>query len=136
MNFTDLERRLHPAEELRRGDWHRHKRGGGWIENSAVVAATAYIGPYAIVLRRAHVLDEAEIRDDTIVTAGAIVAGRVYAGGKSRIGDLAKISGTARIIDADVGGYAVIAEGLLTGTVYRPRSLQAWKTWKAAILVR
>jgi hypothetical protein len=136
MKFEDLERRLQPPEELNRRDWRKHKNGGGWVEKSATVAPTAFVGPKAMVLRAAQVLDSAQIMGETIVTAGAIVAGRVHAAGKSRIGDLARVSGTTRLLDVDIGGYAVLTQGELVGIVYRPRDLPAKKGWKKAQLVR
>ena len=29
--------------------WHRHSNGGGWVENTAYVDVSAFIGPDALV---------------------------------------------------------------------------------------
>jgi hypothetical protein len=136
MKFEDLDTRLHPARELSRRDWRRHRNGGGWVERSATVARTAFVGPEALVLGSAQVLDDVQITDQAIITASAVVSGHVYVGGKSRIGDLARISGSTRIVDTEIGGYAVITEGELTGKVYRPRGQSAQTAWKKAALIR
>lgn len=36
--------------------WHQHPNGGGWVQNTATVAETAYIGEGAIVSGDAVVL--------------------------------------------------------------------------------
>ena len=35
--------------------YHKHKNGGGWVEDTATVAATAYVGPSAVVSDNAKV---------------------------------------------------------------------------------
>ena len=39
--------------------WHRHKNGGGLVQDTATVERTAYVGPNAAVSGRAQVYGEA-----------------------------------------------------------------------------
>ena len=34
---------------LRDEDQHQHSNGGGWVANTATVAKSVYVGPFAIV---------------------------------------------------------------------------------------
>ena len=75
---------------------HRHKNGGGWVQESARVDETAYVGPDAMVLDRARVLgnarvegfavvmDDAVLKDNAKVFGGALVNGRAVMEGYSR----------------------------------------------------
>ncbi len=65
---------------------HRHPNGGGWVAESAKVAATAYVGPEAMVLDGASVLDNAVLEDYAVVSGPGVV-----------IKDQAKVSGGAFI---------------------------------------
>ena len=97
---TDPEQRQHVEEVLavmaeeksRYGQaaaWHlknmkgkRHPNGGGWVADTATVAATAYVGPDAMVLDEAKVLDDAVIEDFVIVYGNAIFKDNARAYGK------------------------------------------------------
>ena len=46
MTLQDLQDDFPDATE---STWHQHPNGGGWIENTAYVDASAYVGPYAVV---------------------------------------------------------------------------------------
>jgi len=58
-------------ESMARGK--RHPNGGGWVQDSAKVDATAYVGPNAMVLDNAQVLGNASIEDFAVVRGSAIV---------------------------------------------------------------
>lgn len=74
---------------------HPHSNGGGWVANTACVAATVYVGPQARVFGEATVLDYAEIRDRAEVSGHAMVRGRVH------VCNRAKVQGHA-VIEDDV----------------------------------
>ena len=57
---------------LRNSKGKRHANGGGWVADSAEVAATAYVAPHAMVLDTAKVLDNAVI-DDYVIAYGDVV---------------------------------------------------------------
>lgn len=44
-----------------RPGWHRHPNGGGWVEDTATVDETAYVGPDARVYGAARVSGNAEV---------------------------------------------------------------------------
>ncbi len=74
-----LEAALVGLDDHEAAQWHltnskgkRHANGGGWVADSAEVAATAYVGPHAMVLDTAKVLDNAVI-DDYVIAYGDVV---------------------------------------------------------------
>lgn len=69
---------------------HLHSNGGGWVQNSASVASSVYVGPTALVLGNAVLTDNvrvektAIVRDgqlsgNTIVSDNALITGGSYA---------------------------------------------------------
>ncbi|MEH2919581.1 Svx/AvrXca family virulence/avirulence protein [Samsonia erythrinae] len=58
---------------------HRHANGGGWVSQSANVAPTAYVGPYARVIG-GNVMDNARIEDRATILSGT-VEGHAVVGG-------------------------------------------------------
>ncbi|MGA8504127.1 MAG: hypothetical protein WB762_00820 [Candidatus Sulfotelmatobacter sp.] len=62
MNFAQLRARLKLPDGAE-NDWHRHentlpggvKKQGGWVENTASVAASVFLGEDAVVGRNARV---------------------------------------------------------------------------------
>jgi len=74
----------------------RHPNGGGWVQDTAKVDATAYVGPNAMVLDAAQVLGHASVEDFAVVRDSA------------RVKDHARVFGAAKIEGNDtvVGGYA------------------------------
>jgi hypothetical protein len=88
----------------------RHPNGGGWVAAGAVVADTAYVGPYATVLG-GSVLGNARIEDHAVVESG-VVRDRAVVGGLSLISENSTISDDARV--------ATVFEGIrasqVTGT--------------------
>jgi len=74
-----LEEALAGLDDHENAQWHlrnskgkRHANGGGWVADTAEVAATAYVGPHAMVLDTAKVLDNAVI-DDYVIAYGDVV---------------------------------------------------------------
>ena len=47
MTFAELNKKLGGFEK--ESDWHQHKNGGGWLNKTAKVDATSYVGENAIV---------------------------------------------------------------------------------------
>ena len=114
---------------------HLHSNGGGWVDNAASVAATAYVGPYAMVLGNATISGNVRIDNTAIVqntvfdgnaqvlnnavvnggyyTGNAIVRGRAYAENDS-MSDSAVVDMRARVSNyhlsgnIEVGGDVVV----------------------------
>ena len=84
------------ASETKPSGGRRHKNGGGWVQETAIVDDTAYVGPGAMVLDRAKVLgnarvegfavvmDEAVLKDNAKAFGGALVNGNAVMEGYSR----------------------------------------------------
>lgn len=80
-DLEDLASRIERVQDLRREEWHRHQNLdgsiGGWVENTAAVAATAFIGRDALVLDWAQVGEGAEVRDVARVSGRSVILGIV-----------------------------------------------------------
>lgn len=88
---------------------HRNRNGGGWVANTADVAATAYIG------------ENARVYDEAIVTGHARVFGHARVSGMARVGDQARIGGKASVsMDAHVYDDALIAGEAIMREVLSP----------------
>ncbi|WP_055092750.1 DUF6055 domain-containing protein [Flavobacterium aquidurense] len=105
-----------------------HSNGGGWVSNSASVAASVYVGPYAIV-RRGTISGNARIdgyamvdggtisgsaivRDNACVynatlSSNAIVEGNAWMEGGS-VANTANIKGNAMLFAGNFGGSVVV----------------------------
>lgn len=103
MEFEYLAARVQPARGLIRREWHQHSNGGGWVQNSAHVDATAYIGPEALVLHGAQVLGKARVLDQACIKGAAIIEDKVVVSECARVGAFAHLSGKCK-----VGGTALI----------------------------
>jgi hypothetical protein len=57
------------------GGGHWHSNGGGWVDNRATVAATAYVGPRAAVYGTSTVSGNARVEDLAWVNSGATLSG-------------------------------------------------------------
>lgn len=57
-----------------RPGWHRHPNGGGWVEDTAHVADTAYVGPDAEVYGSAWVSGWAQVYGSSEVYGSAWVS--------------------------------------------------------------
>ena len=75
-----------------------HSNGGGFVQSTAAVASTAYVGPNAKVLGTAQVQNNARIE------------GRAVVKGSSRVSDNAVVKGNAMIAGGRVYGDATVSE--------------------------
>ncbi|MBT5310211.1 MAG: hypothetical protein HOL38_01410, partial [Verrucomicrobia bacterium] len=106
---NELTRRVKFLQKNAKGD--RHANGGGFVADSARVAATAYVGPNAMVLDGARVEENACIHEFAVVY-----------GPKTVIRGNAKIGGKAWVFgDVIVGGNARIIESVTVTTISRSR---------------
>ena len=113
--------------EKRKG-WHKHPNGGGWVEDSAKVDESCYVGPdawisgnaqvygYAQVSGDARVSGNAQVYGDARVSGNAQVYGDAWVYGNAQVYGDAWISGNARVYgyaqvygDARVSGYACVS---------------------------
>jgi len=77
-----------------------HPNGGGFVQDSATVDETAYVGPRARVLEDATVKDGARIEDSAIVRGSAKVSGSAIVRGHALVDGQAEIRDDALIYDA------------------------------------
>lgn len=90
---------------------HWHSNGGGWVDNRANVASTAYVGPRAAVYGNSTVSGNARIEGLAWVNSGATV------GGDAVVKDNALIQGGANLSgNIVVGGDAELAVACGSGT--------------------
>jgi hypothetical protein len=82
--------------EERKG-WHKHKNGGGWVEDTAVVEASCYVGPNARVYGNAQVSGTARVYGNAQVSGTARVYGDAWVYGTARVSGDAWVSGDARV---------------------------------------
>ncbi|MEV0612571.1 DUF6055 domain-containing protein [Nonomuraea sp. NPDC050404] len=91
------------------GRWHSN--GGGWVDNRANVAATAYVGPRAAVYGNSTVSGNARIEDLAWVNSGATVTGNAVVKNSALVQGGANLSGSVV-----VGGDAEPATACGSGT--------------------
>ena len=89
----------------------QHSNGGGWVSNKAKVAATAYVGPDAVV-NGGTVSGNARIEDFAVVNGGtisgnAVVRGRALVTAGS-IGDDAVLEDDAWLVSGTISGKAKV----------------------------
>ena len=90
--------------------WHVHPNGGGWVQNTASVSASAFVGPDAIVSGNAQVSDHAEVLGNAWVGGSAQVSGIAEVSDHAQIFDKAEVLGNARVSGyARVGGNARVS---------------------------
>ncbi len=68
-----------------RPGWHRHPNGGGWVEDTATVDETAYVGPDARVFETARVSGSAWVYGTARVCGAAEVSGTARVSGNARV---------------------------------------------------
>ena len=91
------------------GRWHSN--GGGWVDNRANVASTAFVGPRAAVFGSSTVTGNARIEGLSWINSGATI------GGNAVIKDNALIQGGANLSGSLVaGGDAELANTCSSGT--------------------
>ena len=124
--------------------YKQHANGGGWVSFSATVAATAYVGPDAVVkggkvsgnarIEDFAVVENGQVQDNAIVRGRALVSGGTVAddaileddawlvggaiSGKAKVGALSIIAGSTTITDnAQVYGVMwAVTDKKLSGT--------------------
>jgi len=96
ITFKELQAKLGP---LVRGEWHQHSKGGGWVQNTAHVDATATI--------EGLVSGDAWVFGDALVAGNAQVSGNAWVSGDALVSGNAQVFGNARVSgDAQVFGDA------------------------------
>lgn len=85
-----------------------HSNGGGWVENSANVASTVYVGPHAMVLGFSNLSGEVRI-ENTALIRNAQISGNVIVSENAFV-DRGTYSGNAKI-----KGQAFSEENIMDG---------------------
>lgn len=92
-------------------NYTRHSNGGGWVSSKAKVAATAYVGPDAVV-NGGTVSGEARIEDYAVVNGGTIsgkaVVSRRALVTSGTISDNARLTDDAWLVSGSVSGNAKV----------------------------
>jgi hypothetical protein len=87
----------------------QHANGGGWKANTAIVDATAWVGPNAQVLDSAQVRGHARIEEDAVVRDHAQVRDYAVVSGHALVEGYSQVYGTAKVRDwGHVYGYAEV----------------------------
>ena len=77
---------------LREDEQHQHKRGMGWVANTAQVEDSVYVGPYALVYGKAKVTDKVRITDLAQVSGNVVLSGDVVVSGNAWVDGATKAS--------------------------------------------
>ncbi|MHB9860567.1 DUF6055 domain-containing protein [Streptomyces sp. YIM S03343] len=93
------------------GGGHWHSNGGGWVDDSANVAASVYVGPRAAVFGNSTVTGNARIEGLSWVNSGATISGNVVVKDNAIVQGGAKLSG--KVV---VGGDAEMSTTCSSGT--------------------
>ena len=103
---------------------HRHPNGGGWVADTATVAATAFVGPDAQIFGNAKVFDDAQVFGDAKIYGNAQVFGDAMVSGDARIYGDVRVTGDAHIFgDAEVCGGARVNKGRIVAGVHNKQPL-------------
>jgi acyl-[acyl carrier protein]--UDP-N-acetylglucosamine O-acyltransferase len=62
---------------LRDDEQHQHKRGLGWVANTARVDDSVYVGPFAIVYGKANLSGRVRVEDFAQVSGTTVLSGDV-----------------------------------------------------------
>jgi NTP pyrophosphatase (non-canonical NTP hydrolase) len=115
MNFDQLKQTLShlPSDRLVESNWHQYKNPngltGGWVENSASVEDTVYIGPSAVVYDNARVYGNALIYGNARVYGNAQVYGNAEVCGDAWVFECAQVYGDTEVYgDTRIHGNAQI----------------------------
>ncbi|MBK6858083.1 MAG: hypothetical protein IPG97_16425 [Microthrixaceae bacterium] len=68
-----------------RPGWHRHPNGGGWVEDTASVDETAFVGPTLARVRAARVFGAAWVSGTAQVSGAAEVFGNAWVCGNAEV---------------------------------------------------
>ncbi len=105
--------------------WHQHPNGCGWVQNTAKVEASAYIGENARVSGTAQVSGDAQVYGTAQVSGDARVSGTAWVSGTAQVYGNARVYGTAQVSgDAWVSGNAWVFGDAWT---YSPLYIQGTK---------
>ena len=89
----------------------QHANGGGWKSTTAIVDATAFIGPNARVLGNAQVRNNARIEDFAVINNSAQVLNNAIVSGHALVMNNAIVRQNAKVRDwAIVSGSAVVGD--------------------------
>jgi hypothetical protein len=89
----------------------QHANGGGWKSTTAIVDATAFVGPNARVLGNAQVRNNARIEDFAVINNTAQVLNSAIVSGHALVMNNAIVRQSAKVRDwAIVSGSAVIGD--------------------------
>jgi len=89
--------------------WHQHSNGGGWVQDTALVEPSAYVGPNALVFDSARVLEKARVCDSARVHGQAWVRDAAHVCGRARVRDFASLWDDACVYEyAKICGRAII----------------------------
>jgi len=94
-----------------KGTGYYHSNGGGWVDNTATVHSTAYVGPNAMVLGSARVYNNARIEDYAVIKGSAIVQDNAVISGYAVVMDNARVRGNAKARDRAIVEDNAIVEG-------------------------
>ena len=75
MTLEDLKKEF-PLATL--DTWHRHKNGGGWVENSAIVKDSACVSGDALVSGNARVSGDVQVSGDAWVLNALTLTGSAH----------------------------------------------------------
>lgn len=114
--------------DAKRRQWHHHPNGNGWVQNTATVANTAYVGVEAIVADHARVLNatriedraqvldwagvfhQATVKDDSKIYGSAQARDHVIISDNSCIGEDATITDYAQVENGYIAGKVIIRD--------------------------
>lgn len=98
---------------------HLHTNGGGWVDNTAQVAPTVYVGPAAMVLGNAHLSGQVRV-DNTAIVKDAILSDSV------QIIDNAVVNGGIYREQAIVKGHAYTENVTMAGHAVVDMRAKVW----------
>jgi len=96
-----------------RNNGHLHSNGGGWVQNSANVAASVYVGPWAMVLGNANLSSNVRI-ENTAVVRNATMSGEVKVQDNAFV-NTGTYSGNAIIRGQGYAENVIMSENALIG---------------------
>jgi uncharacterized Zn-binding protein involved in type VI secretion len=95
----------------------RHPNGGGWVDASASVEATAFVGPHAAVLDTARVSGRARIEDRAVVSGSAQVRDQAAVRGHALVTGNSVVAGNARVEEESTVYNGTIEEDARLGAL-------------------
>ena len=102
MTLEQLQQKFPHATE---DTWHQHTNGSGWIQNTAQVASSVYVGPNALVYGNSRVSGNVWVSGDARVFGNAFVSGNSRVSGNVWVYENSLVSGDARVFgNAQVSG--------------------------------